>query len=81
MQVRGRGEGGTAKSGDDPQLIVPGCPRPELPWCEGDVTRKEACGVRAGVAEARAFGQKPVEDGIRVGQWLGVQARIQERTT
>ena len=71
MQVRGRGEGFTAKSGDDPQLIVPGCPRPELPWREGDVTRKEACGVRAGVAEARAFGQKPVEDGIRVGQWRG----------
>ena len=40
MQVRGRGEGCTAKSGDDPQLIVPGCPRPELPWREGDVTRK-----------------------------------------
>ena len=79
MQVRGRGEGCTAKSGDDPRLIVPGCPRPELPWREGDVTRKQACGVRAGVAEARAFGRKLVEDGIRVGQWLGVQARIQEK--
>ena len=36
-------------------------------------------GVRAGVKQARAHGKALVDKGIHVGDWLAVQARIQEK--